>query len=180
MKSKGMLLGMMIVAAILIMAQASVSYADSYSGAWLPNDNEDFFALKITTGLDASFFMYDWGESDSLELFSIDKKSGIQSVYFSQNNNTWYAGLSLGAQTLDLGNSLDFGFFFGDGTNSYYTYDLTVIQAGEVYRLNYGSDDVSIYTSDIAPVPIPASALFLCSGMVGLIGFGKRMRERVF
>jgi hypothetical protein len=32
----------------------------------------------------------------------------------------------------------------------------------------------------IAPVPIPASALLLGSGMVGLIGFGKRMRKKNF
>lgn len=182
MKVKRMLLGMMIVAVLLIMAQASVSNAYTYSGAWLPNDKEDFCAIKITVNsgpVEGSFSMYDWGETDSLELFSMSKKSGIQSVYFTQDNSTWYAGLSRGAQTLNLGDSQDFGFFFGDGTDSYYTYDLTVIQAGEIYYLSSDSNDIGIYTSDIAPVPIPASVLLLGSGLAGLIGFGKRMRKRV-
>ena len=40
---------------------------------------------------------------------------------------------------------------------------------------NVLSGDISNY-----PVPIPASALLLGSGIVGLIGFGKRMRKKVF
>jgi len=184
MKGKKFLLGIMLVAAVLIMAQASVSNADPYSGAWLPNDPTDFFAVEFSAGPDAgSFSMYDWGDTDSsLEIFSLSSTTGSQSVHFTQNTGTWYAGLSLGATTLDLGSDLEFGFFFGDGTSSspYYEYDLVVIEAGEVYQLSHASSDISVLTSDVAPVPIPASVLLLGSGLVGLIGFGKRrMRKKV-
>ena len=178
MKGKQMLLGMMIVAALSIIAQPSVSNAYEYSGAWLPNDTTDFFAVEFTVGTDAgSFSMFDWGDTDTLEIFSMSEMLGAKSVYFTQDSGTWYAGLTTGATTLDLGNDLEFGFFFGDGTSSYYIYDLTVIETGEVYQLNHASSDISIYTSDVAPVPIPAGALLLGSGIVGLIGFGKRMRR---
>ena len=40
--------------------------------------------------------------------------------------------------------------------------------------------EVSADCDYIAPVPIPASALLLGSGIVGLIGFGKRMRKKIF
>lgn len=182
MKNTRKLLGMMLVAALLIMAQASVSNAATYDGAWLPNDQSDFFAIEFTTGeVPGSFSMYDWGDRlDSLEIFSIGVSAGVQSVYFTQDTGTWYASLTRGVTTdLDLGTDLEFGFSFGDGTTTFYSYDLTLIESGEVYRLSHFSSDINIVTSDATPVPIPASALLLGSGLVGLIGFGKRMRKRL-
>lgn len=61
----------------------------------------------------------------------------------------------------------------------YYTYDLTVIDAGEVYQLSPAGNDITIYTSDVA-VPLPASALLLGSGMVGLIAFGRVRLKGIF
>ena len=180
MKGKRIILGM-LVAAFLIMAQASVSNADTYSGAWLPNDEADMFTMKVTVGTDAgSFSMYDWGDtSESLEIYSMGESSGVQSVYFTQSSGDWYASMTSGVITdLALGDSLEFGFSFGDGTDTYYTYDLTMIEPFETYQLTHGSSDILITTSDAAPVPLPASVLLLGSGLVGLIGFGKRMRKR--
>ena len=177
MKGKKILLGMMLVAALLIMAQPSVSNAANYSGAWLPNDTTDMFTMKVTVGTDAgSFSMFDWGyETDSLEIYSMGEAMGIQSVYFTQDSGNWYASMTQGSTTdLNLGDDLLFGFFFGDGGDTYYTYDLTTIEPGEVYQLTHSSSDILITTSDAAPIPIPASFLLLGSGMVGLIGFGKR------
>jgi hypothetical protein len=123
--------------------------------------------------------MYDWGNTDSsLEIFS-GPGSVAETVYFTQEDSSWYACLSGGAE-IDLGESLDFGFSFGDGTSMYYTYDLTVIDAGEVYQLSPDGNDITIYTSDVAPVPLPASALLLGSGMVGLIAFGRVRLRGIF
>ena len=171
----------MILAVFLIMAQPSVSNAETYSGAWLPNDTQDFFAVEFTFGSDqGSFSMYDWNDSsNSLEIFSVNDSFGAKSVFFTQSNSTWYAGLTEGALTFDPGDDLLFGFFFGDGTNEYCDYDLKVVEMNEVYRLSHESSDIIIVTSDVQAVPIPASALLLGSGMVGLIGFGKRMRKKV-
>ena len=182
MKGKRMLFGMMIVAALLIMAQASVSNADTYSGAWIPNDTEDIFTMKVTIGTKAgTFSMYDWGDqTDGLEIYSMGETMGIQSVYFKKDSGNWHASLTKGGITdLNLGADLLFGFSFGDGSDSYYSYVLTAIESGEVYQLSHGSSDILITTSDASPVPLPASALLLGSGMVGLIGFGKRMRKRL-
>ncbi len=170
----------MILAAFLIMAQPSVSNAAIYEGAWTSNDNADWFAVKFTFGVPSAFSMYDWNDSsNSLEIFSVNDSFGAKSVFFTQSNSTWYAGLTEGALTFDPGDDLFFGFFFGDGTNEYCDYDLKVVEMNEVYRLSHESSDIIIVTSDVQAVPIPASALLLGSGMVGLIGFGKRMRKKV-
>ena len=179
MKGKRILLGMMLVAALLIMAQPSVSNADIYDGAWIANDSEDAFFVEFKNPLRAnpdSFFMYDWGnESASMEVFG----SGIfQDVFFTPVNGTWYAGRAENAQSLYLGSSLEFGFFFKDGEgSSYFEYDLQV-GTGDSYILSHNDINIEVLTHDIQPVPIPASALLLGSGIVGLIGFGKSKRMR--
>lgn len=179
MKGKRMLFGVVALCTVLIMAQASVSNADTYSGAWLPNDVDAFlvaFANPLVTDPD-SFFMYDWGnESARMEVFGSEI---TQTVYFTQKDGIWSVRLSGGTETLNLGKSSEFGFFFGDGTTMYY--DLTVIEPGEMYQLSpAGSSDITICTSDIAPVPLPASALLLGSGMVGLIAFGRVRLRGIF
>lgn len=180
MKGKRMLLGMMLVAALLIMTQPSVSNAYTYGGAWIANDSADAFFIEFMNPLVAepdSFFIYDWGnKTPSMEIFG---SSIIQTVHFTKVIDTWYAGRYLGAETLDLGDSLEFGFFFKDGDeNSYFEYDLVVNTPGESYTLSHDDINIEVVTSDVVPVPIPASALLLGSGLVGLIGFGKRMRKR--
>jgi len=180
MKGKRMLFGMMIVAALLIMGKPIESSAALYSGAWLPNDKADFFVAEFTFGANpGSFSMYDWGESDSLEIFSLGEPYGMKSVSFTQVGSTWFASIEGGtAPPLDLGDSLEFGFFFGDTTNEkYYSYNMETLILNEYYELSHESSSIIIGTSDIQPVPIPASALLLSSGIVGLIAFG-RVRRR--
>lgn len=41
-------------------------------------------------------------------------------------------------------------------------------------------NDLVVMVASVNPVPIPGSLLLLGSGIVGLIGFGKRMRKKVF
>ena len=187
MKGKRMLFGMMIVAALLIMAQPSVSNAASYSGAWLSNDATDWFAVDISidTNSTDSFSMYKWKQqnndlNDDLMVFSAGVAGMYtQTVYFTQENSTWYAGLTDGAKTLNLGESAVFGFSFNVGSTPHFDYNLVVLAENESYELSRNNLDITIITSDIQPVPLPASALLLGSGMVGLIGFGKRMRKRL-
>ena len=183
MKGKRMFLGIVTLCAVLIMAQASVSNAYTYDGAWLPNDTKDFFAVKLTVGTPPSAFsMYDWKDTDSLQIFGPSATFDADTVYFTLDSGTWYASLTKGAITdLNLGTSLEFGFFFSDGSaTSHFSYDVQVDDPGEQYVLSHTDFGTIAITSDIAPVPIPASALLFGSGMVGLIGFGKRMRKKVF
>ena len=184
MMGKKILLGMMIVAALLIMAQPSVSNAAIYEGAWTSNDNADWFAVKFTFGVPSAFSMYDWGNTGStLEILPMGALFDSATVFFTQSNGNWFASLTDGGTTatdLNLGNDTLFGLFFGDGTQaSHFSYDVQVDIPNEQYILTHPNFlGTIITTSDIQPVPIPASVLLLGSGMVGLIGFGKRMRKR--
>ena len=83
-------------------------------------------------------------------------------------------------------------FRITDGTNVDNKADLKFVSfEGELWNavIIHWNDDHADYSSfdfvvandddNVAPVPIPASALLLGFGMVGLIGFGKRMRKKI-
>jgi hypothetical protein len=180
MKGKRMLFGVVMLCTVLIMAQASVSNADTYSGAWLPNDSEDAFFVELANplGRDSySFFMYNSeNENASMEVFG---PQITQTVYFT-HKDTWYAGQTKGAATLNLGSDLEFGFFFKNDEKSIFEYDLQQSTSGDSYILSHGSMNIQVVTSDVAPVPLPASALLLGSGMVGLIAFGRVRLKGIF
>ncbi len=184
MKVRGMLLGM-IIGAVLIMAQVSVSNAATYSGAWLPNDETDMFAVQFMnepTLTPDSFYMYDFGNQNiavDLELFSGLRKYDYETVHFTKEDNIYYAGLTLGAKTLNLGTNLHFGFYFKKADTLFLEYDVQLGHGGDEFILTCENINITVLAHDISQVPIPASALLLGSGIVGLIGFGKRMRKRV-
>lgn len=186
MKGKRMLFGVVVLCTVLIMAQASVSNADTYSGAWLPNDSEDAFFVELANplGRDSySFFMYNLeNENASMEVSSMEVFGPeiTQPVYFTHNKDTWYAGRTKGAATLNLGSDLEFGFFFKNDEKSIFEYDLQQSMSGDSYILSQGSMNIQVVTSDVAPVPLPASALLLGSGMIGLIAFGRVRLKGIF
>lgn len=180
MKGKMRLVGILVVTAFLIMAQPSVSIGDTFSGYWLPNDL-DIFTIELTptTGT-GSFYMYDESKDDNLFLLSDNVYEG-RSVYFSQDKDTgdWYAGVTFDDPDmldLNLGNTKKFGFYFSDGANDYLSYELTEVTPGDDYRLYDSNTGMTVAVHDAAPVPSPASALLLASGIVGLIAFSRVRR----
>ncbi len=100
-------------------------------------------------------------------------------MYFT-HKDTWYAGRTKGAATLNLGSDLEFGFFFKNDEKSIFEYDLQQSTSGDSYILSHGSMNIQVVTSDVAPVPLPASALLLGSGIVGLIAFGRVRLKGIF
>jgi len=178
MRIKKTLFGIMMVAALLILARPSISSADTYSGAWLPNGS-DIFMIELTpTSGTASFYMYDWGDTnDSLSLIT-DGVNDSDTAYFTNVSGTWYAGLTSGATTLNLGSTQEFGFYFYDAGNTYTSYDLITLEQGVSYRLSDSSNTgMEVFVTRAAPVPIPASVLLLGSGILGLITIGRVKRK---
>lgn len=144
--------------------------AAMYEGVWLPNDN-DFFTIEMSPieNPNAGLYIYDFdeGTGDSLLLFT-DGIFNSATVFFTLDLGIWYAGLSEDARTLDLGDSREFGFYFGDEVNLYTSYDVTTITPGEVYSLFDSNTRMTARVSDIAPVPLPASLFLLGSGILFL------------
>lgn len=165
MKGKRTLFGMVIAGMLTIMAQPSVSLAYVYNGAWLPN-HVNMFAININSGA-GSLYLYDYGDT-SKNMLLLNTKCQFVSVYFTEDSNGYWAGFYDDLRKINLGSSKEFGFYFGNGN---YSYELV----GPNYKLINSSMTVLIH--DAAPVPLPASALFFGSGVVGLIAFGRVRRN---
>lgn len=177
MKGKRILLGIMMVAALLILARPAISNADTYDGAWLPN-SDDMFAINIDFDTAYSlnaFYMYDWGyENNDLEIVTDDGFDKATVFFTHSGNDNWYASLEKGGTELLLGDTLDFGFYFSDGTNNYDSYVLTPPSSGDSYTLSQVGMTVIVH--DAAPVPIPETALLLTSGIFALVAI-RRVRQ---
>lgn len=169
---------LMFLAAVMIVGFSAIASAAPYDGAWLANDN-DFFAIELTATADsnAGLYLYDFddGTGDSMLLFT-DSLYSSATVYFTEDSGIWYAGLSSGVKTLDLGGSKDIGFYFLKGANPYPSYDVTTVDPGEVYSLFETNTAMTVLVSDIAPVPLPASLFLLGSGILSLVVSRRKSR----
>jgi len=110
-------------------------------------------------------------------------KSANFSVTQSGANNTWEITVTSGMflnpipilNILNIGDSDDFSFYFRDGSGSTYDIDFS-ITGGD---LNYGFISTAgggVSGHDLNPVPLPGTAIFLFSGIMGLVAFGSRRK----
>lgn len=168
---------MFVVGVIVFLCQATPGYGASYSGAWYQSDRDNWFAIELSFGSSGDTFgMYDWGDpATSLEVV-LDGMYERQSVWVWEDTSsgTWYAGLSAGGTDLTLGDSALFGFYFSDGSAFYTEYGIT--GQGSSWILE-GLTGFTVSVSDVRPVPLPANAMLLGSGLLGLLGVSRRRRK---
>ncbi|PQP32739.1 hypothetical protein C6A36_02890, partial [Desulfobacteraceae bacterium SEEP-SAG10] len=94
--------------------------------------------------------MYDWGDtSDDLFIIS-DGSLTFATVWFAKVGTTWYADLTKGGQSLNLGDSNWFGFYFDNGTK-YFSYAYTT--GSDAYTLNETNTGMTVLVHDADPVP---------------------------
>lgn len=173
----------MFLAMVMIVGQAAVASAATftYDGAWQTNDIDFFFYVTFSApNPDAELYIYDFDEGASDDLLIYDNGySPFATVYLTLDSGIWYAGLSAGAKTLDLGVSKNIGFYFSDGTNDYPSYLVTTTSfPGEVYQLSDSNTGMTVIVSDIAPasVPLPTTLFLMGSGIIPLVVYRRKSR----
>jgi hypothetical protein len=183
MKNRNLVISVIFVALVfLLQLQICCSVASTYSGAWEPDGCVVLtFDSSLTRINGLSFYIYDFdNQSHDLKLFS-DGVFSTKVLFFSHDSNGYYIGFQPRARTFALGDSADFGFYFKYSGVSYDSYGLQELESS-FYKLtwSYGAGtckDWDVYVAGASPVPIPASAVLLGSGLLVLAGLGFRKRK---
>lgn len=169
---------------LLGLCGAQSARADIYGGAWAPTDgNVNVLKFTPTNCLNLiDLYMYKWGEekdiNSDLKLMQIDpdKTFVTAEVTISQDSGGQWTAV-MGSQTLGLGSSNWFGLYFLDyGEVPPYIADPTISSVGNTWFLQDPDNCATVALVDATPVPVPAAAWILGSGLLGIAGLRKRFR----
>jgi hypothetical protein len=171
---------------LLGLCGAQSARADIYGGAWAPKDG-NVNALKFTPTNCKNLielYMYKWGEekdiSTDLKLMQIVPSPTFVAadVTISKGSGNQWAAI-MGDQTLVLGSTNVFGLYFldyGDGKVPPYITDPVIFSESNTWFVQDPDNCATVAVVDATPVPLPAAAWILGSGLLGIAGLRKRFK----
>ena len=139
----------------------------------------DFIGLGLNTGW--SLGIYDYATGTNFITLINDTNNPATFKISNDGNTINVTGGIADGQNLSLSSPNYFGFFFNNGSNNIFNYIYTNV-AEDQWALQYVTDTEDaggpVLASDVNPVPLPASAFLLGAGLIGLIGFRRRVAKR--
>jgi hypothetical protein len=169
-------------------AQSARAAYFNYGGAWVSTDGDtNVLSFKTTVCTeDQHLYLYHWNEGGvkniSSDLLVMDLISGpilqAASVTISQTGGTFYA--TMGSQSIALGSDGWFGLYFYAPLEERYK-DLEIEQIDPslttMWSIKTPSGCAQVALVDATPVPVPAAAWILGSGLLGIAGLRKRFKR---
>ena len=173
MKNKNLVYSLITTVAFILMFCPLGSMAATYDGAWEPSDSIIYFIDLTFPSGSGSLYMYDYDEGTDDDLWVLNDGGISQAIIYVHQGSggDWYAGYTANGEQLNLGDDNYFGFYFGDGTDTYESYQVTVLGPAEYYLLNDDlGDSMKVHVLGASMVPIPSSLLLFGSALIGLAG----------
>lgn len=181
-RMKSNLFFVLLLAIILLGGISATAVEASVNVPWQPIHDSSFWVSFNFTDPFATnpFFIYDWGNTNT----NLSIGYPTSTIYFHQDlTGNYYANYGLTDTTplLSLGSTPTFGIFMHPTTGSpIYDYAVTnqnPSDPGHSWDFLFQST-YPLEGHDIKMVPLPASALLLVSGFIGVIGFRTRFWRR--
>lgn len=172
------------VALVMLFGFAQVAGAALADPAWVTTDTQSnvytlsFISSELNLKPGWTFGVYDYGSHDTNTGVALLSSSISSATFYTDSSGLVYNNSDPeNWNTLTLTFPGQFGFYFDDGTSKYTNYSYTEVVGNQwsISSEHEGSGG-PVQASDVAPVPLPASALFLFSGLVGLVAFGSRRK----
>jgi hypothetical protein len=191
--SKYRLIFALALALGVALSSASNARADfsDYEGAWIPTDgNTNFFSFILPnyTGV-VDLYIHDFGTerdadntSTNYKIFTVSSQIGpfaAANLQIKETEGNW-AVYSGAVSVLDLGPTKEFGLYFWNQAGGGYAIlpDVQEMSSMQQYLLRDGIDlNPTVLVTDAAPVPVPATAWLLGSGLIGLIILQRKRRS---
>lgn len=170
---------------LLGLCGAQSARADIYGGAWAPTDgNVNVLKFTPTNCMNLiELYMYKWGEekdiSSDLKLMRIDPRQTYVTaeVTISQGSSGQWSA-TMGSQALVLGSTNVFGLYFQDfGEVPPYITDPVIFSVDNSWFVQDPDLCATVAVVDATPVPVPAAAWILGSGLLGIAGLRKRYKR---
>ena len=141
---------------------------------WVPTDTTSLVIDLDFIDEDYSLVIVDAGKDPTADpvLVVADGSFAINVISFGSDSAT----VSGGSTALFLGTDLAFDFYFYDNDTGAYSSDYGIDQDGDFIGLFYNG--TTFYVTNSAQVPIPTAGLLLGTGLIGLIGFRRRIMNR--
>lgn len=178
---------LLVVSIGLLLHLSMPAWASTSTGWQMTDGNATTLILGSMGNLE--FGIWDLDQIDGrLKLIDNTTPGAYAKMEYDSSSNVYVEiGESAGSTLSTIGGSGIFGFYFtADNGASFLDYDYTNPGGGEQYLFTIPSlaallaiqDTLFAIQSDVTTaVPIPASALLLGSGLIGLVGFRRRRNE---
>ncbi len=167
----------LIVGVLVLFGCYAVTVNAAIENHFLPTDGDSNYVMSNPFTDNWYFGVFDYGGDPASGLKLV--QNGVPTALFTvtEDNGDFTLKVLSGIdhqQTLALGNTGEFSFYFSNGSDYDISPDILYLGSN---TFQFKNSKGNVFGVDIAAVPIPGSSILLLSGLIGLATLGTRKNK---